>query len=267
MKEVMKSYSEKGYHIFRDVFSESFCEGLSEYLSNSEVKRYIPYSKSPWGWGNLLGKGPFSEVTKNSTINSFCEELFGDSNFLFPNMMVNNKASWIGPDVEWHREIFNVETYAPGYTIDDWKSFVNIYVAIDKHTKENGCLMVYSKSHELDDILPEDMIDGNLGHKRRVNSDSMRIVHDNCDLIHAEMNVGDVLVFTHKTVHGSNTNKGPSDRKAIVLGARHDIKPIDEEVYKQATKYRESFIKKSLQKVINKIDGAFYSDFNQDKND
>ena len=42
---------------------------------------------------------------------------------------------------------------------------------------------------------------------------------------------------------------------------------IPSEVYKQATRYRESFIKKSLQKVIDKIDGAFYSDFNQDKND
>ena len=79
------------------------------------------------------------------------------------------------------------------------------------------------------------------------------------------MEVGDVLVFTHKTVHGSNTNKGPDNRKSIVLGARHNIKPINEEIYKQSTKYREDFIRESLQRVIDKIDGSLYADFNQDK--
>ena len=27
---------------------------------------------------------------------------------------VANKSKWIGPDVEFHREIFNLNTFAPG---------------------------------------------------------------------------------------------------------------------------------------------------------
>ena len=265
MKNIINFYNENGYYIFKDVFTTNFCKELNDYLETLEIKRFIPYSDSPWGWGNLLDNGPFSEVTKNKILNTFCMEIFGSSNYVFPNMMVNNKAAWIGPDVEWHREIFNVDTYAPGYTQSDWKSFMNIYVALDKQTKENGCLMVYGKSHKIKNLNHEDMIDGNLGHKRRVKSEDMKLVDSSSDLVHAEMEVGDVLVFTHKTVHGSNTNKGPDNRKSIVLGARHNIKPINEEIYKQSTKYREDFIRESLQRVIDKIDGSLYADFNQDK--
>ena len=55
--------------------------------------------------------------------------------------------------------------------------------------------------------------------------------------------------------------KSKSDKKGDIV----DVKPINEEIYKQSTKYREDFIKESLQRVIDKIDGSLYADFNQDK--
>ena len=57
-------------------------------------------------------------------------------------------------------------------------------------------------------------------------------------------------------------DKNKSD---IEIAREANIKPINEEIYKQSTKYREDFIRESLQRVINKIDGSLYADFNQDK--
>ena len=74
------------------------------------------YRKIPWGWGSLIDKGPFSKVIENEILNQFCKSVFQSDNYVFPNMMINNKAPWIGPEAEWHREIFNIDTYAPGYT-------------------------------------------------------------------------------------------------------------------------------------------------------
>ena len=66
--------------------------------------------------------------------------------------MINNKAPWIGPDVEWHQEVFNIDTYAPGgnANVDSWKDYLQIYIALDPHTLENGCLKVYQILINLD---------------------------------------------------------------------------------------------------------------------
>ena len=80
------------------------------------------------------------------------------------------------------------------------------------------------------------------------------------------MNIGDMLVFTDKTVHGSHSNKGPYERKSIVLGVRHNTKEFDEEIYKKATDYRRKFLIDELQNVVDKAKGInMYKDFNQEK--
>ena len=266
MKDIVKQYNEDGYYIFRSLYDRDFCNLLKSYLFTLEVKRYIPFSNIPWGWGSLLDKGPFMRVTENKTLNDFCKTLFGSEDYVFPNMMINNKAPWIGPEAEWHREIFNVDTYAPGYTEDDWESFMRVYIALDKQTLENGCLRLYEGSHKIGKLPSEDIIDGNLGHKRRIPSENMDMVNSNCTQIYAEMEVGDMLVFTDKTVHGSHSNKGPYERKSIVLGVRHNTKEFDNEVYEKATNYRRKFLVDELQKVVDKTKSSnMYQDFNQEK--
>ena len=65
MKEIVKQYKDDGYYIFKSLYSETYCNQLKDYLKTLEVKRYIPFSNVPWGWGNLLEKGPFIRVTEN----------------------------------------------------------------------------------------------------------------------------------------------------------------------------------------------------------
>ena len=266
MKNKIKQYRDNGYCMFKSAYSKDYCEELKKYVTTLDVKRYIPFSDVPWGWGSLLGKGPFTEVTENETLNEFCKAIFQSENYVFPNMMINNKAPWIGPEAEWHREIFNVETYAPGYTEDDWESFIRIYIALDDQTIENGALRVYSGSHKIGRLVPEDIVDGNLGHKRRVRVEDMNMVHSTCEQVFGDLEVGDMLAFTDRTIHGSCSNNGPNERKAIVLGVRHNTKEFDEEVYKKETDYRRNFLCDELQKVIDKARNVnMYKDFNQDK--
>ena len=140
----MHDFRSQGYVIIgaeETGLNTKIIQELKAYINTLEVKRHIPFSNVPWGWGSLLDKGPFTKITENIQLNSFCGTLFRSKNYVFPNMMINNKAKWIGPEVEWHREIFNIDTYAPGYSpVDDWQELLRVYIPLDKQTKENGCL-------------------------------------------------------------------------------------------------------------------------------
>ena len=68
-----------------DIISE-----LNDYVDGLQVKRHIPFSTTPWGWGNLLDKGPFKQITENKVLNLFCKNLFNSDDYVFPNMMINS---------------------------------------------------------------------------------------------------------------------------------------------------------------------------------
>lgn len=246
----IKNYIENGYHLEKKVISTSTISQLKKYLETLKPKLKLPFSDIPWGYGNLLNEGPFNQVTNHSFINEFCNDVFKDS-YIFNHLMVNNKASWIGSAVEWHQEIFNVDSYAPGYSQEDWKNFMQIYIALDEHTIENGCLRIIPNSDKLGVLPCEDIIGDNFGHKRRVTHKALSEAYNKCGMRVVTMKPGDILFFNHLTIHGSASNHSPSSRKSIVLQARCNVLEKDEEIFQTETNYRRKFTINELEKKIN----------------
>ena len=248
----IKQYIENGYHLEKEVLSPLLVSKLKEYLETLEPKLKLPFSDIPWGYGNLLNEGPFKQVTGHNFIKDFCSSVFKDE-YIFNHLMVNNKASWIGSAVEWHQEIFNVDSYAPGYSSKDWKNFMQIYIALDEHTVENGCLRIIPNSDKLGVLSCEDIIGDNFGHKRRVTHKALDEAYNKCGMEVVTMNPGDVLFFNHLTIHGSASNHSPTSRKSIVLQARCNVIKKDDNVFKTETDYRRNFTVVELEKKINKL--------------
>ena len=73
------------------------------------------------GYGNLINDKSFKKFSNNKLINSICTDFLND--YEFNHLMVHNKAPWIGAGIEWHQEVFNINSYAPGYKAKDWKNF------------------------------------------------------------------------------------------------------------------------------------------------
>ena len=73
------------------------------------------------------------------------------------SLYVHNKHRWVGPDVEWHQEVFNIKTFHPtniNYSIDEVKNnFMQIYVALEDQNLVNGCLKIIPYQDILDDII------------------------------------------------------------------------------------------------------------------
>ena len=250
--DIVKKFKHEGYVIVKNFLTKQTCDELINYLSTLKAKVNLPYTNVPWGYGNLLNQGPFSKISEHEFIKNFCQNLF-NGNFVFNHLMVHNKAPWVGAGIEWHQEIFNIDTYAPGYTSDDWEKFVQIYIALEDQDVANGCLKLVPGSHKLGVLPHEDAINDLLSHKRRVPYEIMQKIYKTNGIIETNLKAGDTLLFNHRIVHGSGSNASPRSRKAIVLQARKNSLKKDEQVFLKETEYRKNFVISALQEKINSI--------------
>lgn len=258
----ISKFNDEGYLLKESMISLDDCHRIVSYLDTKKSTVRIPFSKIPWGYGNLIDDEQLCCVYENPQILEICQNILGE-NFAFNHLMVNNKAAWIGPSVEWHQEMFNIDTYAPGAILDDdsWKNFLQVYIALHEHTLENGCLKIIPQSHKAGILPHEDIVNDNLGHKRRVPSDTMDIIYNKYGVKDVLMQPGDVLFFNHRLVHGSSSNVSPLPRKSIVLQARLPFTK-NNDIFMKETNYRTNFTLKALEDKVNKIKSSdMYRDF------
>ena len=259
-----------GFTIVRKAFTKIEINKILSIIETKDNKASIPFSKIPWGYGNLISDCDFKIVYENNHINSLCSS-FLNEDFEFNHLLINNKAPFIGPSVEWHREIFNVNTFGPGAvkTDDCWKNFLQVYIALDPHLEENGCLKIIPKSHLIDKIQHEDIVNDRFGHKRRVPSEIMHKILKNHKMQSVYMDPGDILFFNHKLLHGSSSNVSDKNRKSIVMQARLPFER-DENIFEKEASYRDSFIISVLEdKIKHRKSKNVYRDFvkgGKDKN-
>lgn len=229
-------------------------------------KILVPYSKEAWGYGNCFDFKEFEVISHNNQILLGLKKILG-YNFEFNHIMVNRKAPWIGPEVEYHQEVFNSKTFAPGASLDELsEKWCQIYIPLDSEKSSNGGLRVITNSHRLGKLKSEDMVNQNYSHKRRVPVDVLNeiINSDDCELKDLELQAGDCLFFSPLLIHGSPSNGTPNERVSLVIQAR--VKPFvsDNSIFEKEVEYRNSFIIDSILKIKGEIDKNNknkYSDF------
>lgn len=259
MNKPLKSlYNKQGYVFLSQVLSEEEITYIKNYLNTITPKIKLQDNVTPWGYGNLIEA--FSFVLTKEKLN-FLSEILG-SKFKFNHLLVNNKAAFTGPPVEWHQELSLVNTYAPGYDSADVDCFAQIYIALDDHTDLNGCLRIFPGSHKIGLLPHDDIIGYNLNHKKQINKETLEKLNKVHPVESVIMKAGDCLIFNHLLVHGSGANTSTQDRKSIILQARADIKPIDEKVFESYSKFRVKYAVDFFKKKIDTLLGSnMYKDF------
>tara|TARA_R110000851_G_scaffold278575_1_gene431638 strand:- start:11399 stop:12193 length:795 start_codon:yes stop_codon:yes gene_type:complete len=252
MKTIQEQYQQDGYYLAKSVFNENFIKNLLDHLSTLTPKVTLPFTNVPWGYGNLVDEGPFTQIATDSNVTDFCKNVLGDK-YTFNHLFVHNKAPFVGASIEWHQEVFNIDSYAPGYSKDDWKGFLQIYIALEKQDLDNGCLRIFPGSHKEGFLPHEDAINEHFSHKRRVPFDVLQDLEKKYGLHNCELNPGDVLFFNHLLVHGSASNASSRSRKAIVLQGRSDIKEKNDEIFEKESQYRTNFVIDGLTDRINSL--------------
>jgi ectoine hydroxylase-related dioxygenase (phytanoyl-CoA dioxygenase family) len=254
-----------GFILIKRGLTKGFCETLIKRLKKLKPKVFVPNSKTPYGYGNLIEDQQYKKITLNKKLVLFLDQYF-KKKYSFNHLLLQDKAPWTGPQVEWHQEIFNINTFAPGTMKKDWKNFLNIYIALEKQDIENGCLKVFKGSHKLGILPHDDIINEHLNHKRQVKYDLLEKINKKFELFNCNMNQGDILIFNHKLIHGSGSNASSRSRKSIVMQARSKISPKRIDIFNKETKYRSNFaISKMKEKIISLSKNNIYKDFNKKK--
>jgi ectoine hydroxylase-related dioxygenase (phytanoyl-CoA dioxygenase family) len=90
----------------------------------------------------------------------------------------------------------------------------NAMLAVDPHTKENGCLQVYPGSHEMGPLdLPRHDSILNMGYQQDVLTTAGL---DANNLVDIELEPGDVAIWYSYVIHGSRPNNSTSDRRGFL---------------------------------------------------
>ena len=261
-----KKFANNGFVVFEKCFSKELCKEIKNYSKKLKPKLNMPFSNLAWGYGNLTNEGPFKKINSDKKLDSIIRSML-KSDYIFNHTMISNKSKWIGPDVEFHQEIFNVNTFAPGADPKkDWKKILQIYIAIDDQKDANGSLRIVPSSHKLGQLNHEDCVNSFLNHKRRVVLKDLTKAYKKYGILNMKLKPGDLLIFNTRLVHGSPSNASNDDRMAIVSQVRSSKIKLDKKIFNKETNYRQKIVKKYLLKKISSIKKAnSYNDFRKQK--
>jgi ectoine hydroxylase-related dioxygenase (phytanoyl-CoA dioxygenase family) len=148
-----------------------------------------------------------------SVVNS-AEKILSGEVYHYHSKMVMKDAK-VGGAWAWHQDY--------GYWYQNGVVFpllTSVFIAVDPATRENGCLQVVERSHELGRI--EHVLTGD-----QAGADAERVqeVLKRLPLVHVEMDPGDALFFHCNLLHRSDQNRSASPRWSMICcynAARND---------------------------------------------
>jgi phytanoyl-CoA hydroxylase len=262
-----KNYESNGYVLIKNLFSKSLCKRIKNKSTKLKPKLKIPFSNIAWGFGDVRTKKPFDQLIKNEKMDKILSKLV-NKNIKLSHFMLVNKAAWIGPDVEWHQEVFNKKIYAPGINMKkNWNRFIQVFIAVDDHEIKNGCLKVFERSHKAGELKHDDFINTNGSHKRRVKTSELDKLNKKFKIKEIEMKPGDALFFNHLLVHGSSSNMSSISRLSALLQFYDNSLSFKSNRFDEYSDFRIRFIKKWLKEFTKKLPNykKNLKDFNKGK--
>jgi ectoine hydroxylase-related dioxygenase (phytanoyl-CoA dioxygenase family) len=155
---------------------------------------------------NDLGEDIYSAFVRCRRIAEPMERLLGDEVYHYHHKM-NMKAPYVGGAWEWHQDY--------GYWYDNGCLFPDemgsCMIAVDRATRENGCLQVIRGSHKMGRVHH-----GKTGDQTGADMERVNAALERMELVHVEMEPGDALFFHSNLLHRSDQNRSPNPRWVLI---------------------------------------------------
>ena len=191
-----------------------------------------------------------------SVVNS-AELLLGGEVYHYHSKMIMKDAK-VGGAWAWHQDY--------GYWYQNGVLFpllTSAFIAVDPATKENGCMQVLKGSHllgRIDHVLTGDQAGADM---ERVNEAAKRL-----ELVHVEMDPGDVLFFDSNLLHRSDQNRSDNPRWSMICcynAARNDpYKESHHPRYTPLRKVPDSAIREAGQRRFSEDSNVAWLDDKED---
>lgn len=216
-----RSYREDGYVVVRGMLNADEIGLLSRAAREDRVLDQHSYGRADGEGGTVrlsLWNHPtntiYGMVARSESIVNSAEKILEGEVYHYHSKMIMKDAK-VGGAWAWHQDY--------GYWYQNGVLFpllTSAYIAIDRATRENGCMQVIRKSHELGRI--EHVLTGD-----QAGADAERVqeVLKRLDLVYVEMEPGDTLFFHANLLHRSDQNRSDNPRWSMICcynAARND---------------------------------------------
>jgi ectoine hydroxylase len=174
----------------------------------------------------------YGAIVRSRRVVETMERLLGGEVYHYHHKMTM-KAPFVGGAWEWHQDY--------GYWYNNACLFPymgSVMIAVDRTTRENGCLQVLRGSHHMGRITHGAVATQLGADHERVEEALKRL-----ERVYCEMAPGDALFFHCNLLHRSDMNRSPDPRWTLLCcynAARNDpYKPVGHSSYKPLEKWAD----------------------------
>ena len=210
--EQQLQFERDGFVIARQLFSPQEIERLSTYARADQAVTARATSRSDSQGGtttlslsNDLEDTLYAAVVRQQRVAGNMAKLLGDEVYHYHHKMML-KEPLVGGAWEWHQDY--------GYWYDYgclYPTMASCFIAVDRATRENGCLQIIPASHRLGR-----MNHGKVGGQTGADPERVAAVLERLPVEYVEMEPGDGLFFHGNLLHRSDQNTSPNPRWSLI---------------------------------------------------
>jgi ectoine hydroxylase len=210
--ELAAAYAADGFVLIRQMLDAEEIELLSRAAREDRTLDEKSFKKGDGEGGVVrlsLWNHPtdtiYGMIARSKSIVESAEKLLGDEAYHYHSKMIMKDAQ-VGGAWTWHQDY--------GYWYQNGVIAPNLasaYIAVDRATRENGCLQVIRGSHTLGRI--DHQLTGD-----QAGADQARVeeILKRYELVYVEMAPGDVLFFHANLLHRSDQNRSNNPRWSMI---------------------------------------------------
>lgn len=147
----------------------------------------------------------YGAIVRSERVVRTMERLLGDEVYHYHNKMIL-KEPRVGGAWAWHQDYGY--WYDNGCLLPDMASCL---IAVDRATRENGCLQVLAGSHRMGRVNHVE-----IGDQTGADPERVAAARERFDLVYCELQPGDAIFFHANLLHRSDQNTGPDPRWAFI---------------------------------------------------
>ena len=211
--EQREAFERDGYILVRSLFDAEETENLRTAMETDEQIRSHFYNRrdetgtpTKMALWNEPGNSVYGLAARSERVVDTMEDLLGGEVYHYHSKL-SAKEAYEGGAWEWHQDYGY--WYANGCL---FPLMASLMIALDRSTKENGCLQVIKGSHAMGRIDHGQLPNGQVG------ADDVRTAEavKHMETVYAEMEPGDGLFFHCNTLHRSDQNRSANRRWTLI---------------------------------------------------
>jgi len=217
--EQVAQFNDDGYLIVENLFNEQEMELLLNISTHDQEK--CDTVEAVYDMDGKAAKLWYTSEIKDDIYTAICQSrriactmdtLLGDEIYLYHYKMIVKEPK-IGGAWEWHQD------YGYWYDCSLYPDMASCTIAVDRASKENGCLQVIKGSHKLGRINH-----GTFGTQTGADPERVEKILEHLELVHCEMSPGTALFFHANLLHRSDANASELPRWSLICcySTRHN---------------------------------------------